>query len=334
MGASERPSLPRARVRGLLLVAAVALVVVVGAWVGAAVQQPAADRIGAVASGVADVTATVAGGKVEAASGLILTPAGIMVTNYHVIDGASDIAVRVPARDAAFNASIVALDPSDDIGVLQVQQAADLPIVSLDGSAPVAVGSHVVAIGASHGDGTVRTETEATVSAVDQSVGFVDPVTGRTVTLAGVISLNAALQAADAGGPLVSGSGAVVGMDGLGFAIPIHTVAEIARDVITGSANPRLLRGHSVVLGVAVRDSVSPPGARVSVVDAASPAQAVGIRDGDVVTGVGGAAVASAADLQRLLLGHHAGEQVEVRWMAAGSRPRRAQVWLASGTSD
>jgi putative serine protease PepD len=166
-----------------------------------------------------------------AGSGVVVDADGIVLTNAHVVDGATSVTVTVAGESEARDAEIVATDPSLDLALLRVADASGLVAAPLAASDGVAVGDDVVAIGnalALEGGPTV---TKGIVSALDRSI---DTDTG---TLDGLIQTDAAISSGNSGGPLVNAAGEVIGLNtavarssgsiaatNIGFAIPVQTL--------------------------------------------------------------------------------------------------------------
>ena len=177
---------------------------------------------------------------------------GHILTNTHVVAGASNITVRVGGEDGqTFDANVVGTDPSTDVAVLQVDSGADqLQPLALGSSAGVKVGDPVVAIG--NPFGLDRTATAGIVSAVQRQI---DAPNGFTITNA--IQTDAPINPGNSGGPLLDSEGRVIGINsqiesggqsagnvGIGFAVPIDTAQEIAQQLIDQRPGRARLHGH------------------------------------------------------------------------------------------
>lgn len=347
MAASERLPLGTTPARGrrslALAAVAVGAVALVAAFIGIVIQPAAGARSSPVVAAVVSVSARLGNGATGAATGVIITRSGELVTTYHGIDGALGITVEVPSRHATYPASVIGLDPSGDIAVLQVQGASDLPAAPVDGGAVhVAVGELVTAIPRPAGSASPPFALQGEVTATDQAAAVVDPSSGYSSTLTGLIKFDASLQSGDSGGPALDSAGRLAGLElttparpGAAFVIPFGEVASVVRDVVSGgSTNPGVLRGAGAVLGVGTSGGGDPRGALVIGVDPASPAQAVGIVDGDLITQVAADRVTSAQSLSDDMQEFRAGQRIDVRWRTPSGQTRAAMVWLASGTTD
>jgi putative serine protease PepD len=229
-------------------------------------------------------------------SGFVLDTKGDIVTNQHVVDGATSISVRFPDGKTA-KATLVGTDKSTDIAVIKVTgQASELHPLTLGDSSTVQPGQAVAAIGSPFG--LPGTMTAGIVSA-----------TGRTIqapnnfSIAGAIQTDAAINHGNSGGPLIDvASGKVIGVNaqiesssdgnqGVGFAIPINAVKNVASTIVAGGTV------QHAYLGVSVTDAASSAGAKVACVVSGSPADKAGLQAGDVVTKIGSTTVTSADDL-------------------------------------
>jgi S1-C subfamily serine protease len=175
-----------------------------------------------------------------AGTGMVLTSSGEVLTNNHVISGATSIKVVVPKTGHSYTAKVVGYDKSADVALLQLQGASNLKTVSAS-STKLAVGTKVTALGNAGGNGSISSAT-GTVTGLGKQITASDDQ-GGTETLTGLIETNAAVQPGDSGGPLLNSKGQVVGMDtaassGFGFqnvsaatdayAIPIAKALTIA----------------------------------------------------------------------------------------------------------
>jgi len=248
--------------------------------------------------------------------------------------------------------------------VLQLEGASGLTTATLGASSKLSVGDPVVGVGNAGGVGGTPTYAGGKITALNQSITAGDVLGGRTERLAGLIQTNANIQAGDSGGPLVDRDGRVIGMitagsSGFGFgpglgspsgeayAIPIGQVSTTAAQIVAGQASATVHIGPTAFLGVQVASpsfqqglggfglpqggAQSGSGAVVGGVVSGKPAEKAGLAAGDVITSLGGKRVDTAADLGKLMLGHHPGDKVELRWTTSSGQARTASVELASG---
>ena len=167
-----------------------------------------------VAPGLVDIESTLSYQGAEAAgTGMVLTSKGEILTNNHVIEGASSIRVVDVGNGKTYGATVVGYDRTADVAVLQLEHASGLQTVRLGNSSSVRKGQGVVGIGNAGGSGGTPSFAGGSVTALDQSITASDEAEGTSEQLTGLIETNADIQPGDSGGPLVNSSGKVIGMD-------------------------------------------------------------------------------------------------------------------------
>ncbi len=265
-------------------------------------------------------------------SGVILTPDGYIVTNNHVVEGASDVRVRL-ASGEEFTAQIVALDARTDLAVVKIE-ANDLPFMTLTDSNQVKVGEKAIAIGNPLGEleGTV---TQGIVSGLNRTVSTRSDVYSPVNVIEGVIQTDAAINSGNSGGALVNSKGKLMGInvakpqatsgnttvEGIGFAIPSNIVADIVNQLLDqGYVSGRPYIG---IMPVDVNHRMQyyysmPAGAYVRTVIEGSAAEKAGVLVSDIITQLNGEAVNTASDLQQLINQYAAGDTVELEIWRAG----------------
>jgi len=280
--------------------------------------------------GVVEITAG-SGPSQAQGSGFVYDDEGHVVTNQHVVEGASDITVRF-SNGSTFPASLVGTDPSTDIAVVKVDAPASvLHALELGDSSDVAVGDPVVAMGSPFGlEGTV---TSGIVSALHRQM-----TAPNNFTITDSIQTDAAINHGNSGGPLLNMQGQVIGVnaqiesesggnDGVGFAIPSNTVRSIVSQLIeTGEVDHAYL-GITMV--------TAPEGVAVTEVRADTPADDADIRaatgtrtvdgqqvptGGDVIVAFDGNPVTSSAELQSAVDAKKPGDEVSVTVLRGGER--------------
>jgi serine protease Do len=287
--------------------------------------------------------------EVGGGTGFLISDDGYIVTNNHVIEGASRITVTL--RDKrSFRARVVGRDPTTDLAVLKVD-ATDLPSIALGDSDQARVGEWVIAIGnpgfsdASTLDFTV---TSGIISAKGRPLNIIaqglaeDMLDASRYAIEDFIQTDAVINPGNSGGPLVNLRGAVIGVNtaiatstgynqGYGFAIPSKLATRVIRDLIE--------RGHvrRALLGVQIAE-VTPEDAEVYglptihgvvVEDFAddSPARAAGLERHDVIVGLDGVAIERVGHLQRMVALNDPGEDIELDVVRFG-RPMTFRVRL------
>ena len=250
----------------------------------------------AVEGAVADIQAT---GPRQAGqgTGIVYRADGLVLTNAHVVEGATRVTVTTTGDRQARDATVVGTDPDNDIAVLRVTDTDGLVVAQLGRSADTRVGEDVVAIGNALGLRGDPSVTRGIVSALDRTIG----------DLTGLLQTDAAINSGNSGGPLVNAAGQVIGINtaiavqnnaqNIGFAIPIDRAKAIAERLVGGQASSPV-----AFLGVSTTDNtVGTTGATIASVAAGSPAEQAGLRAGDVVVAVDDDRVAGAASLSRLI---------------------------------
>ena len=265
------------------------------------------------APGVVDIKVTgvdTGGGGSGSAegSGFVIDKNGDVITNAHVVDGATSMTVSFTNGKTA-KAKLVGIDNSTDIAVIKVDAAASLlhPL-TLGSSSGVQVGEAVAAIGSPFGlPGSL---TSGIVSAVNRTIQA-----PNNYSITGAIQTDAAINHGNSGGPLLDLSGDVVGVnaqiesdsggnDGVGFAIPIDAAKSVANTLISGG------KVQHAYLGVKVGDTASGDGAQVTNVLGGTPADKAGLKAGDVITSVNGDAISTADELTSNLGARKPGDKV------------------------
>jgi S1-C subfamily serine protease len=220
--------------------------------------------------GLVDINTTLGFQQEEAAgTGIVLTSDGEILTNNHVINGATTISVTDVGNGKTYSASVVGYSRTKDIAVLQLHGASGLQTATIGDSSKVSVGEDVVGIGNAGGTGGTPSAAGGTVTALNQSITASDDGDGSSEQLTGLIQTNADIQAGDSGGSLVNSAGAVVGIDtaasagfsfqssgqsagNQGYAIPINAAIAIAKQIVGGTASSTVHIGATAFLGVEV----------------------------------------------------------------------------------
>lgn len=252
-----------------------------------------------------------------AGSGVIVTGDGYVVTNNHVIDGASKITVILKSGES-HQATLVGTDSSSDVALLKIEASNLQPAVMGD-SSKLSVGETVVAIGNPLGElgGTV---TDGIISALNREI----TIDGDTMNL---LQTNAAINPGNSGGGLFNEYGELVGIvdakstgtgvEGLGFAIPINDVKTVVESLSqNGYVKGRPSLGVSLVdvdsAETAMQYRVSETGVYVAQITDNSGAASAGLQSGDKIVSVDGTAVSSAADVKTVIKSHSVGDQVKI----------------------
>jgi S1-C subfamily serine protease len=313
-----------------------------------------------VAPGLVDVNISVDYGRAQGAgTGMVLSPDGVVLTNNHVIHGATSISVTDVGNGKTYRARVAGYDVSKDIAILRLTGASNLQTVTI-ASGKVSTGQKVVGIGNAGGAGGTPSYAGGTVTATGQSITAADDLSGTSERLTGMIETDANIQAGDSGGPLVNASGQVIGMDTAGsqsaqvtaqqtagFAVPISTATGVARQILDARPAPGVHLGPTAFLGIQVgQSSTGGPGGGfgsgstpaegsgvpVAGVVSGGPAARAGLAAGDVITSVDGHQVRSQSALQRVMVTDVTpGQSVTVGYTTATGQQHSVTVVLASG---
>jgi S1-C subfamily serine protease len=304
--------------------------------------------------GVVDIYTQLSSGISGAGTGVILSPEGEVLTNNHVIEGSTGISVVHISTGQRYTAVVVGTVPSEDIAVLQIQGAANLPTVPIGKSSSVRVGDPIVALGNAGGVGGAPHTVSGNVEALNQTITATDLDGSHPETLSGLIQIDAPLEPGDSGGPLVNKSGQVVGVDtaasatrrfsagdSVGFAVPIDRATALAAQIEAGQASATVHLGVPGQLGVIMSDPVpstagggAAEGVVVAEVMPGSPAANAGVVAGDTLTEVDGQPATTPDGVAGQIKRHRAGEKINFSWTDSSNRRRTATVILAPGPAD
>jgi S1-C subfamily serine protease len=276
---------------------------------------------------------------VGAGTGFVIDPGGVVLTNNHVISGATDISAFAVGNGQTYAVDVVGYDRTQDVAVLQLRGGGGLPSAAIGGG--IAVGDPLVALGNTGGQGGAPSVVPGRVVAVNQTVHASDTLTGAEETLDGLIQFEAPIKPGDSGGPLVNNGGQVVGMttaatdsfkmsSGQGFAIPIGHAMGVAGAIRGGGGSPTVHVGPTAFLGLGVVDN-NGSGARIERVVGSGPAAGAGMNPGDVITSVDGAPINSATAMADVLVPHHPGDTVAISYRARSGGDRTVNVTLMDG---
>jgi S1-C subfamily serine protease len=266
--------------------------------------------------GLVDITSTLGYQEATAmGTGIVLTSNGEILTNNHVINGATSISVTDIGNGKTYKATVVGYDESQDIAVLQLSGASGLTTASTGDSSTVGVGNSVVALGNAGGVGGTPSVAAGSVVALNQSITASDESSGSSEQLSGLIETNADIQPGDSGGPLVNSHGQIIAMDtaastnyqfsGLGggggyggyggsgssgssgsadgsttqgYAIPIDTALSIAKQIEGAQASSTVHLGATAFIGIGLESTSTGEGS--------GSGEGFGLGDGQSVSGV------------------------------------------------
>ncbi len=340
-----------------------------GSGTSSVAGQGSPTDVSAIASkvdpGLVDVNSTFTYQQASGAgTGIVLSSNGIVLTNNHVINGATSITVTDLGNGRTYPATVIGYDAAKDVAVLQLQGASGLQTASIGNSSSARVGLPVVAIGNAGGVGGTPSTAGGSVTALDQSITASDSLDGVAEHLTGMIETNAAIEPGDSGGPLVDASGHVIGLDtaaaagnqlqasvSQGYAIPINDAMSIARSILAGDSTASIHVGPTAFLGVLIgssSESANPgafvfgnsplsqtpqvaSGATVAGVIPGYAAANAGLGTGDVITALNGQAVSSPSVLSTDIASEKPGQSVSLTWTTPAGQTETATVTLTAG---
>jgi S1-C subfamily serine protease len=319
--------------------------------------------------GLVDVVSTDGDqGATSAGTGIVLTSTGEVLTNNHVIEGATSIKVTDIGNGQTYTATVVGYDVTQDVAVLQLQNASGLTVASLGNSSTVQTGANVVALGNAGGTGGTPSVATGTVTALNQSITASDELSGISEQLTGLIETNADIQPGDSGGSLVNSHGQVIGMDTAAgssyqfqtqsgqtaeqaYSIPINEAVSIAQQIEAGHGSSTIHIGATAFLGLELGSSstgsgdgfggfggqgasggqTGTTGVALAGTLSGSPAANAGLTDGDTVTALAGQSVSSASDIQQILVKYHPGDSISITWVGQSGQSQTSNLTLTTG---
>ncbi len=261
-------------------------------------------------------------------SGFIVDPRGYIITNYHVIDKADKITVRLandPEGGQGRPAQVVGFDKATDLAVLKIKTDEPLPVEKLGNSDGAQVGDWVIAIGEPFQ--LEHTVTAGIISARNRTMP------GAAAEFQHFLQTDAAINPGNSGGPLIDMAGEVIGVntaiytqtdgnEGIGFALPSNTVVNVYNQLI--GPEHRVVRGSIGIVFNAYQNSAVArvygykTGVMISHVDPGQPAAEAGLKAGDAIVSVDGHAIASGDELVNIISSHKPGDKVDIGYVRNG----------------
>lgn len=270
-----------------------------------------------------------------AGTGVIATADGYVITNKHVINGATKVTVILDDGTTYEDVEVIATDPLDDIAYLKIKDVSDLTPATLGDSKTISVGQQVIAIGNALGE-YQNTVTSGIISGTGRSVTASDSSGYNVETLTDMIQTDAAINSGNSGGPLVNAAGEVIGIntatsasaENMGFAIPISSVKGMLSQLIeTGKAERAYLGIYTVQITPEVAKAYNLPvstgeyvysSSSYSAVMKDSPAAKAGIKDKDIITAINGVKIGTAGTVSDLIGEYKPGDTVQLTVVREG----------------
>jgi S1-C subfamily serine protease len=272
-----------------------------------------------------------------AGSGLVLDASGVVLTNYHVVEGSTSVKVTVATTGDTYDAKVIGHDQAADVALLQLDGASDLATVNLDDDGDPAVSDEVTAVGNAQGQGFLSASTGSVV-ALDQSIDTQSEGTVAGEHLTGLIETNAYVVGGYSGGALLDDEGEVVGIttaassggETQSYAVPIDDALDIAQQIEDGSSSDGVQVGASAYLGIAISQDAAGTsgGVQVGQVQSGGAAAEAGIEAGATITGIDGTSITSYDVLKSTLATYQPGDSVTLRWKDTSGSTHSAQVEL------
>jgi S1-C subfamily serine protease len=290
-------------------------------------------------TGIVDIYTTLGyENGIAAGTGMILSRTGEILTNNHVINGATAFKVVDVTTREHYNANVVGYSVSHDVAVLQLVHASRLQTIKLGRTTKVRVGQQVVARGNARGLGGPPKPAQGRVIALHRQIVARDD-SGNSETLTNVIATNAPVEPGDSGGPLQDALGRTIGMvtagstkgPHRGFAITIKHALAYANAIMKGKSTATIHIGPTAFLGVSLQDTSTDTGAEITQIISGGAAGAAGLVVGDVITSLNGATISSSADIRKTVLSLTPGTAVAIGWTDSSGTTHTGTITPASG---
>lgn len=296
-------------------------------------NSQAVDATAEQSVGLVQIASTLRGGE-SAGTGIIASSDGTVVTNHHVVEGATSIKVTVVSTGRTYTARYVGGDPTVDVAVIRLEDAQGLTPAPTSAT-PASVGDPVTAVGDAGGDGGSLTASTGSVTATGQNITVRGEGGDGPTRLTDLLQLRAYVVPGDSGGAVLDSEGRVVAMnvaasanasDVTGYAIPLARVQEVADQVLAGDDSGSVEIGYRGFLGVSLDPDAS--AAVVEMADQDGAADNAGIGRGDTITSVDGVSTPTTERLRAVVGATDAGDRVSVTWTTADGEDRSATVTL------
>jgi S1-C subfamily serine protease len=345
----------RARnIRFAVAIAATAAAIVGGTLEATRASGATHDVAASIDPAIVDIRTNLAyQGEAAAGTGIVIDSNGLVLTNNHVIRGATTIKVTDIGNGTTYKGTVLGYDVTNDVALVQLTGASGLQTATIGGTAKV--GQSVTAFGNAGGVGGTPSSASGTVTGLGKSITASDGGVDAE-RLTGLIETNANIQPGDSGGPLVDANGAVLGMDtaaSLGYtftgsktdayAITIAHALTIAKRIEAKQATATTHIGPTALIGVTLEYANdmgfgpggdfggSVNGASVQGVVPGSPAAKAGLQQGDTITSINGHAVATQNTIGNVVLKLAPGTKVTLKWTDYTGTSHTGTLTLASG---
>ncbi|WP_051551543.1 S1C family serine protease [Nocardioides sp. URHA0020] len=287
--------------------------------------------------GVVLIDTTTTAGE-AAGTGLVLDSSGLVLTNYHVVEGSTSVKVTIASSGDTYDATVVGHDQTADVALLQLDDASGLATIDLDESDDPAVSDAVTAVGNAQGQGFLSASTGSVV-ALDQSIDTQSEGTVAGEHLTGLIETDAYVVGGYSGGALLDGDGEVVGITTAAssggqtqsYAVPIEDALGVVQQIEDGNGSDEVQVGPSAYLGVSISQQAAQSassGVQVGQVESGGAAAGAGIEAGATITGIDDTTITSYDVLKSALATREPGDSVTLSWTDASGGTHSAKVTL------
>jgi S1-C subfamily serine protease len=276
-----------------------------------------------------------------AGTGIVLTSSGTILTNNHVIEGATTIEVTIESTGKTYEATVVGTDATDDVAVLQLSDVSGLETATIDED-DLAVADEVTSIGNAQGTGDL-VAAAGTVTALDQDITVGSETSDTSESLTGLIQIDAAVVSGDSGGPLVDSEGEVTGIVTAassgsavitGYAIPIAFALDIADQILAGDESGNVELGVPAFLGVQLATEQGTTGVLLGGVIDDTAAAAAGLVAGDTITSFDGTTVTTATELSAAVAAKEIGDTVSITYTDTAGATQTVTATLMAGPAS
>jgi S1-C subfamily serine protease len=300
---------------------------------GESTSTDAADATDDQSQGVVLIDTTLTNGA-AAGTGLVLDESGLVLTNYHVVEGSTNVQVTIATTGETYTATVVGHDQDADIALLQLDDASGLTTVALDDDGDPAVSAAVTAVGNAQGQGYLSASS-GDVVALDQSITTQSEGSAQGERLTGLIETDAYVVGGYSGGALLDDEGEVVGIttaaSGGGvaesYAVPIDDALSVADAIESGDEGGGVEIGAAAYLGLGL-GIANTSSMQIASVESGSAADEAGITAGDTLTSLGDTAITSYDVLRSALATHEPGDRVSIGWTGSSGQSHTATVTL------
>ena len=274
-----------------------------------------------------------------AGTGIILSSDGEILTNNHVIEGSTSVEVTIESTGKTYKAEVVGTDATNDVALLQLEDAHGLKPMKLDEKTGAAVNDEVASIGNANGTGDLVV-AEGRITKVGESLTIGGDSADESEFLKGLIEVDADVVSGDSGGPLVNSDGEVVGMvtaassgdkNISGFAITIGAAMDIIRQIQSGEETDTVAIGPTGFMGVLLAEKQGTVGVTLQSAVADGPAEKAGLAEGDIITSAGGVLVNSPDELTAQVRSHDPGETITILYTDTTGALRSVDLVLVAG---